>query len=79
MKKTSFKEWIIFCLAILFLMIGIHQSMEHGFWPSYWAYMIAASLLMWYGYTKKNTGPENEKPRTDLNTTAKPKSSKKRR
>jgi phosphotransferase system glucose/maltose/N-acetylglucosamine-specific IIC component len=51
---TSIKDWALFCTALLFLMIGIHQAMIYGFWPSYWAFMISASCLMYYGYRKKN-------------------------
>jgi len=48
----------LFSLAILFMMIGIHQSMMVGFAPSYWIFMLALGFLMWYQIRKKNRKTE---------------------
>ncbi|MCU0429429.1 MAG: hypothetical protein MUF42_05605 [Cytophagaceae bacterium] len=66
---TSIRDWALFCIAVLFLMIGVHQTMLYGFGPSYWAFMISAGCLMYYGYRKSQASQysqqdENTKPKS---------------
>ncbi|HLF35427.1 MAG TPA: hypothetical protein VI583_14375 [Cyclobacteriaceae bacterium] len=46
MKKTS--NVIIISLALGFTVIGIHQAVMVGFGKSYWIFMLAISLYLWY-------------------------------
>ncbi len=52
-------DTILFSIAILFMLIGIHQSMMVGFAPSYWLFMLALGFLMWYQIRKKNRKAED--------------------
>lgn len=44
---------LILSLAVVFVIISIHQSMVAGFKESYWAVMIALLLFFVYNYRKR--------------------------
>lgn len=43
---------ILFYLSIGLLMISIHQSASYGFTRSYFIYMFAFSVFLWYSYRR---------------------------
>lgn len=43
---------IIFSLGTGFFLIAIHQHMTVDFMASYWLYMLAIGLLLWYKMRK---------------------------
>ncbi len=47
-------DTFIFSLAILLMLIGIHQAMMVGFAASYWLFMLSLGALLWYQTRKKN-------------------------
>jgi hypothetical protein len=51
MKKLS--DVIIISLAVVFIIIGIHQTMVAGFADSYWAVMLALILFFVYSLRKR--------------------------
>jgi hypothetical protein len=53
-------DTILFCFSILMLMIGLHQSMMHGFANSYWMFMLSFGALMWYTSRKKTPSKNNK-------------------
>ena len=54
MKKLS--NVIIISLALAFTIIGLHQAIMIGFGESYWIFMLAITLYLWYSIrTKQNT------------------------
>lgn len=55
----KFIDTLLFSFAILFLLIGIHQSMMVGFAASYWLFMLSFGGLMWYQIRKKNRKAES--------------------
>ncbi|MDV3307381.1 MAG: hypothetical protein LOY03_01000 [Cyclobacteriaceae bacterium] len=44
---------IILSLAVVFVVIAIHQTMVSGFGASYWAAMLALLLFFVYNYRKR--------------------------
>ena len=44
---------IILSLAVVFVVIAIHQTMVAGFKESYWAVMLALLLFFAYNYRKR--------------------------
>ncbi|MGB3465349.1 MAG: hypothetical protein WBA74_08765 [Cyclobacteriaceae bacterium] len=51
-----------------FLVIGVDQSVSHGFYNSYWLFMLSLGLMFLYGYrkskrteTEKTTGSDTKK------------------
>jgi hypothetical protein len=44
---------IILSLAVVFVVIAIHQTMVSGFRESYWAVMLALLLFFAYNYRKR--------------------------
>ena len=55
MKKLS--SVIIISLALAFTVIGLHQAVTVGFGESYWIFMLAITLYLWYSIRiKQNTG-----------------------
>ncbi|HLT81211.1 MAG TPA: hypothetical protein VKZ86_09270 [Cyclobacteriaceae bacterium] len=44
---------IILSLAVVFVIIAIHQMMVSGFGQSYWAVMLALLLFFVYNYRKR--------------------------
>ncbi len=53
-------DTIIFSLAILFMLVGLHQGMTVSYAASYWLFMLAMGMLLWYQYRKKNRKKEEE-------------------
>jgi len=43
---------LILSLAIVFLIIGIHQTMVLGFGKAYWALMLTLILFFWFTLRK---------------------------
>ncbi|HTJ49508.1 MAG TPA: hypothetical protein VL443_08660 [Cyclobacteriaceae bacterium] len=52
MKLT---DVIILSLTVVFVIIGIHQTMTVGFGNAYWAIMLALILLFLYNLRKRKT------------------------
>jgi hypothetical protein len=52
---------VVFSLGVVFLLIGIHQSMMVGFKESYWLFMLSFIMLMVYQWVtpKKVETQEN--------------------
>lgn len=50
---------ILFSLAVVFLVIGIHQTITVGFEYSYWIFMLSISMLLLYRLAKGR--PEKKK------------------
>ncbi|HEY8511474.1 MAG TPA: hypothetical protein VIL31_05920 [Cyclobacteriaceae bacterium] len=44
---------ILLSLAVVFVIIAIHQTMVVGFGQSYWAVMLALLLFFVYNYRKR--------------------------
>ncbi|MFO7257065.1 MAG: hypothetical protein DIU61_005180 [Bacteroidota bacterium] len=44
---------ILLSLAVVFVVIAVHQSMVVGFSHSYWAVMVAMLLFFVYNYRKR--------------------------
>jgi hypothetical protein len=45
---------IIISLAVVFIIIGIYETMRLGFGQGYWAVMIAILLFFVFNYRKNN-------------------------
>lgn len=43
---------LLMAAVIIFLTIGVHQSISHGFAQSYWVFMLALAAWFTYGYRK---------------------------
>jgi hypothetical protein len=71
-------DTFLFCFAILFMLIGIHQAMMNGYANSYWLFMLASGSLLWYQIRKKNQKQEEEK-KQDKESKASETASKKRK
>jgi hypothetical protein len=50
---------ILLSLALVFLVIGIDQSITYGIQASYWAFMFSAGFLFWYQYRYKTRKGSN--------------------
>lgn len=50
---------IIFSLAVVLFIIGVHQTIMVGFSYSYWLFMLCTGLLLWYNY-RKNSRKQRE-------------------
>jgi hypothetical protein len=46
---------IILSLAVVFIIIGIHQIMTIGFGNAYWAIMLALLLFFLFNFRKRKT------------------------
>jgi len=44
---------ILLSMALVFLVIGIDQSIKYGIQASYWAFMFSVGFLFWYQYLYK--------------------------
>ncbi|MFK7901130.1 MAG: hypothetical protein AB8B61_10285 [Cyclobacteriaceae bacterium] len=53
MKLT---DTILLASCVGFFIIGSHQTMQHGFFASYWIFMLVIGLLGIYKLRKKNRG-----------------------
>jgi predicted Co/Zn/Cd cation transporter (cation efflux family) len=69
-------DTLIFSMAILAMMIGIHQSMMVGFAASYWLFMVSFGFLMWYQVRKKNRKEEAKVETSDKKESESPKKRK---
>jgi 4-hydroxybenzoate polyprenyltransferase len=57
-------DTILFSLAILFMLIGLHQAMMVGFGPSYWLFMLSIGCLLLYQMRKKKQQQEAAESKT---------------
>ena len=48
----TLKQTIYMALAVVFLVIGIHQSMVAGILASYWIFMLSVIFLMLFRMNK---------------------------
>lgn len=77
-------DYSLFMLTIGFLVIGGHQTYLHGLMASYWAFMVAVSLLLWYNIRKqkreelekKSQSPDNQPLKKNKNLKGKQKKRK---
>ncbi len=57
---------VLVALSGAALIIGIHQSLFYGFFQSYWLFMTAALLFLWYqvrkGKERKKSEPNTKQP-----------------
>ncbi len=44
---------VLLSMALVFLVIGVDQSIKYGIQASYWAFMFSAGFLFWYQYRYK--------------------------
>lgn len=51
---------ILLSLALVFLVVGIDQSIAYGVQASYWAFMFSAGFLFWYQYRYKTRNKPKE-------------------
>ena len=47
------KKVVLLSIAVVFFIIGVHQSFYFGIQASYWAFMIAGLSFLWMQYIKK--------------------------
>ncbi len=52
---------ILFSLAVVLLIIGVHQTMMHGIQNSYFIFMFTTAILLYYFYRKKQDQDESGK------------------
>jgi len=53
MTQLKLTDILILSLAVVFLIIGIHQTMILGFGQAYWALMLTMILFFLYTLRKK--------------------------
>jgi hypothetical protein len=44
---------LLLSLAVVFIIIGIYETMTVGIGPAYWKLMVATGLLFFYTYRKR--------------------------
>ncbi len=54
-------ETILFSLAIVFFIIGVHQTFLVGIIESYWLFMLTVTMLLLYKIKKGKQPPINPK------------------
>jgi general stress protein CsbA len=59
--KMKLPELIFFCLTIVFLVIGIDQTLSHGFLASYFIFTFAVFSFLGYGYMKRKREEKSSK------------------
>jgi Flp pilus assembly protein TadB len=47
-------DTILISLSAALMIIGVHQSVLHGLQNSYFIFMMASALFLWYTLRKKN-------------------------
>jgi hypothetical protein len=47
---------ILLCLSIVFLVIGIYESITFGVGEAYWSIMLSVAFFFIYTYRKMNAG-----------------------
>lgn len=47
-------DTILFSLSAALLIIGVHQAILHGVQNSYFFFMMASGIFLWYTLRKKN-------------------------
>lgn len=45
---------IAFALSVVFLIVGLHQTMLNGFTESYWIFSFATGFFLWFAYLNRN-------------------------
>lgn len=69
---------ILLALSAAALIIGIHQALLNGFFQSYWLFMTAGLLFLWYQY-RKNRKAREQALRTKNSSNSNQKKKKKRK
>ncbi len=67
-KHTLF-DIVLLSLSAVAMIIGVHQSVNYGFGASYWLYMIAIGLFLYYQFRKLKKKQQEQQPK--LNRRAK--------
>ena len=74
----SLTNTLIIAFAIVFLIIGLHQSLLIGIQDSYWIFMLCISMLFLYKYrTMKAADQEQQAPPQKKSASARRKKSSK--
>jgi hypothetical protein len=58
---VTLSQTILLSLTVVFLVIGVHQSVLHGFAGSYWIFMLMLTTLIIY-QMRKNKDINKETP-----------------
>jgi len=72
------KKVLLLSLAVVFFIIGVHQSFYFGIQASYWAFMLAGLSFLGMQYLKKKE-EEAEKQQAQSNKKQKFKSKRKKK
>jgi hypothetical protein len=51
-------DTLLFSLTAVLVIIGVHQSILHGVQNSYFIFMFASGLFLWYSLRKRNRAAE---------------------
>ncbi|MDH5598703.1 MAG: hypothetical protein OEY34_06245 [Cyclobacteriaceae bacterium] len=60
-KGMKLIDVLIFSLATVIFLIGLHQAMTFGFAASYWLFMISIGLLLFYKMRKEKFKEQKSK------------------
>lgn len=69
MNKLTLPDILILGLTLVFIIIGVDQSMAYGFNNSYWAFMLSLTLFFVYNLRKNK---QKAKQQNDENMAQKP-------
>lgn len=51
---------VILVLAVFFLMVGVHQGLQHGWGQVYFIFMFSLGLLFLYSYRRQKRNAQEE-------------------
>lgn len=68
-SKYNLTDIIVLSLAVVALIIGVHQTITVGFGSAYWLYMISIGLLLYQQIRRAKRKQEESQPK--LNRRAK--------
>jgi uncharacterized membrane protein YkvI len=68
-SKQNLVDIIILALAVVSLIVGIHQTITYGFGAAYWLYMLSIGFLLYHQIRKAKKKQEESQPK--LNRRAK--------
>ena len=68
-SKRNLVDIIVLSLSVVFLIIGIHQTVTVGFGQAYWLFMLSIAALLYQQIRKAKKKQEDSQPK--LNRRAK--------
>ena len=68
-SKQNLVDIIVLALAVVSLIVGIHQTIYYGFGAAYWLYMLSIGFLLYQQIRKAKKKQEESQPK--LNRRAK--------